>query len=76
MRKFNFGWINCVINVCYISIQTVLLFQIVYCYLIQMHTLGIPYKRAYFDRSLKICPKNDFLQLKPNGSPKKLMKFS
>ena len=67
MRNFNFCWINCVMSVIFLCKHVFCPKSniFIFCYLIQlsvaMHTLGILYRSADFNKSLKTCPKNEFL---------------
>ena len=66
MKNINFCWINCVMSVIFLCKHFFCpkLNIFIFCYLIQLsvaiHTPGIPYRSANYNRSLKTCPKNEF----------------
>ena len=67
MRNINFYWINFVMSVVFLCKQFFYFKSniLIVCYLIQLsvalYMLGFPYRSANFNKSLKTCPKNDFL---------------
>ena len=69
MKNINFCWINCVMSVIFLCKHFFCPKSniFIFCYLIQLsvaiHTPGIPYRSANFNRSLKTCPKNEFFSI-------------
>ena len=69
MKNINFCWINCVMPVIFLCKHFFCPKSniFIFCYLIQLsvaiHTTGILYRSANFNRSLKTYPKNEFFTI-------------
>ena len=70
VRNFNFCWINCVMSITFLCKHffcpksNILIFNYLIQLSVAMQTLGIPYRSAEFNRSLKTCFKNKFFTIK------------